>query len=104
MGIGKTAAEQAIKVAYELLHDEWKTGPSIVDRLASRYQAIADKAERAGDYRAAVRAMDSLRRHLGLGAPDRVEHTTKEATHDLSNMSEADLLALYEKAEATRKK
>lgn len=71
---GKTAAEKAIQRAYEILRETW-ADPALSDRIAHKYMAIVEGAERAGEFRAARAALDSLRRHLGLGAPDRVEHS-----------------------------
>lgn len=100
--VGKSAGEQSIKRAYQILRDQWSNS-DIVDRLAARYHSIADKAEADGDWHAAIRAMDSLRRHLGIGAPDRVEHSRGVSQHKLDDVDDDDLLSMFEKVEARRK-
>lgn len=71
---GKTAGEKAIQRAYEILNSTW-SDPRLADRISSHYMAAFELAQSQNDPRSMVRAMDSMRRHLGLGAPDRVEHS-----------------------------
>ena len=101
--IGKTAGEQAIKRAYEIMRETW-SDPSWGDRIAARYLEISEKAEKRGDLTNARKALDSLRAHLGIGAPQRhaIEHsgsidseTTLNLTdEDYESMSDEQLLAL----------
>lgn len=100
---GKTAAEQAIKRAYEMMREEWADKESIADRIAARFFHLSEKAEAKGDLNAAIRALDSLRRHRGVGAPDRVEHSG-EVVHDMTGVSEDALLAIYSDIEGARSK
>lgn len=86
---GKTAGEQAIKHAYTLLKELWSR-PELVDRIANHYLAAFELAQTQNNPRSMVRALDSLRRHLGLGAPDRIEHSgeigvTAEQLEDLTD-------------------
>ena len=86
---GKTAGEKAIERAYEILRVTW-SDPALSDRIAHKYMSIVEAAEKAGEFRAARAALDSLRRHLGLGAPDRVEHSggleiKQEAVEDMTD-------------------
>lgn len=83
-GIGKTAAEQVMKVAREMLVDSGKD-PMIIDRLITGYAEVYETALRRGDSqgdRNALRALDSLRRMTGAGAPDRLEITDRTVDLD----------------------
>lgn len=90
--VGKTAGEQAIKRAYALMTEEF-SNEHLADRITAKYISLAEAAERDGDWRAARSILDSLRRHLGLGAPDRVEHTIKDENMDDLSDEEVAILA-----------
>lgn len=89
--VGKTAGEQAIKRAYAVMAEE-ASNEHLADRITAKYLSLSEGAERAGDWRAARSILDSLRRHLGLGAPERVEHTIKDEQMD--DLTDAQLAAL----------
>ena len=89
--VGKTAAEQAIKRAYALMKEE-ASNEHLADRITAKYMSLAESAERDGDWRAARSILDSLRRHLGLGAPDRVDINVKDENMD--DLTDAQLAAL----------
>lgn len=101
---GENAAEQAIKRAYEILREAWSDAPAVADKITARYYALSESAERAGDHAAAIRAMTELRKHLGIGAADRVEHSgsVSVGTRDLSDFSVEELM-LLRKAEERKK-
>jgi hypothetical protein len=71
-GIGSAA--DALARAYEI-YEEKRDDETLVSRVAEQYLMISEDARRAGKFSAATRALDSLRAHLGLGQPDRVEVT-----------------------------
>lgn len=88
-GIG--AADEAIQRAYSMFA-ELKSDASLPDRIAHEYLSIAEEARRAKDWRAATKALDSLRLHLGIGAPERVEHSGAVAlTKRLEDLSDEEL-------------
>lgn len=96
-GLGKTAAEQAIKRHYQLMDatkNEWVVNG--VSMLVDWYTQIADEAMRAGKYRDAAKAMDSLRTMLKLGAADRIEVTSSETAAKLATLTpeQVELLAM----------
>lgn len=94
--IGKNGAEQVVKRAREILRDSFDPvkNPELTDRITAKYFAIVEGAEREGEWRAARAALDSLRRHLGLGAPDRVEQTTKYNPEDFEDMTDDQVRSL----------
>lgn len=94
-GCGKTAAEQTMKAAREMLADAGKD-PMIIDRLITGYAEVYETALRRGDSqgdRNALRALDSLRRMTGAGVPDRLEiiNGTADVDAELEEMSEDDI-------------
>lgn len=97
--VGRTMAEFAIARANELLR-EMGADPALKDRITAAYWDIYESASTAKEYRAARAALDSLRRHLGVGAPDRVENThiveevSDEQLEDLSDDQVRALAAL----------
>lgn len=92
--VGKTAGEDAIKRANEILremHDP-AMNPALTDRIASSYWSIYEGARAEGNWRAARAALDSLRRHLGIGAADRLQVTTEAP--DFADMTDEQVAAL----------
>lgn len=95
---GKTAAEQAIKAAHAMLREQ-SQDEHLGDRLVAKYLSISEEAQRNGAYRDAIRALSELRRHLGLGSPDRVQHSGNldleiGSPEDYDDMDEDELRAL----------
>ena len=98
---GITASDQALSRAYELMAEHRNDG-GLVDRIAGFYFELAKDARRDKQFNSARMAMDSLRAHLGIGAPERVEHSggvsveVEQAIADLTD-DELALLARLEK-------
>lgn len=95
-GIG--AADRAITRAYEY-YAENSQDLQLTDRLAQHYWDIAEEAKKAGKFRDATKALDSLRAHLGIGAPERLELTNKTGV-DMAELTqeEIDMLARLDRA------
>lgn len=84
---GQTAAEQAHKRAAERI-EETATDPVMSARIAQGYWDLFAEAKRSKKLNAGRLLLDSLRAHLGVGAPERLEISTGTEVADLS---EADL-------------
>ena len=89
LGCGEKAAKQAIKRAREILNER-AHDPEIANKIASAYFDVYEDALAARDRRGALRALDSLRAHFGIGAPDRL-HVTGALRLDLEKMSDEEL-------------
>lgn len=76
---GKTAGEQAIKRCYELMKERTA---ELVSRFWDAYVSDsledAENARNRGDLRAANKIRTDLATKLGLGAPERIEHTHRD--------------------------
>lgn len=72
---GATAAAEALARAYELyaLAVSSESVEHLVGKLALRYLALSEAAQRAGNLPEARKNLDSLRAHLGISAPQRIE-------------------------------
>lgn len=86
---GRDLAEQAIKVAREILHDR-ASDPAIADKIAAAYWQLYEDAVMNKDRAQARKALDSLRAHLGVGAPER-RHVTGSVALDLDKLSDDEL-------------
>jgi arginine utilization protein RocB len=71
---GINAAEDAMSRAYEI-YKERMDPEKLGQQLAAQYLELAEQAKRNGKEAEARKCLDSLRAHLGLGAPERVEHS-----------------------------
>lgn len=72
---GINAASDAMARAYELyaLAVSSESVEHLVGKLALRYLALSEAAQRAGNLPEARKNLDSLRAHLGISAPQRIE-------------------------------
>lgn len=76
LGIGKTAAEQAHARAKALLAEARERNyDAAIDAIWARACEDEETARNRGDLRTANRIRIDTARLLGLGAPDRVEHS-----------------------------
>ncbi len=98
LGIGKTAAEFAHKRALELRTEHRKEVVTrYLDHVVDRSIEDEEEARLMKDYRAANRIRMDTARLLGLGAPDKVEHSggvDVKHKHDLSALTDEQLEAL----------
>lgn len=90
--VGKTAGEKAIQRAYAIMKEE-ASNEHLADRITAKYISLAEAAERDGDWRAARSILDSLRRHLGLGAPDRL-NITDDRDENMDDLSDDEVAVL----------
>lgn len=105
---GYGASDEALTRAYELFElyrDD--QGLALTNRVAMAYWEIFEEAKRDRDHQGARKALDSLRSHLGLGAPDRLEITGtmgRSEDPDLEDFTQEqlELLAKLDQAERQR--
>ncbi len=90
---GIRAAEEALARSYELYAQAASSDQveHLVGKLALRYLALSEEAQRMGNLGEARKSLDSLRAHLGISAPQRIEHSGSvtvsrdEAMEDLTD-------------------
>ncbi len=92
---GKTAAEQALKRAYEIYREE--AADMTQDKIVRHLQRLLETAERKGDERGAARILESIARVRGVAAAEKFEDVTPrvENARDLST-AQLDALAALE--------
>jgi hypothetical protein len=92
-GCGKTASEQAVKRAYEILRQQWddpERKRRIAAMLEEKYMSWLEDAERRGERRTARLIADSLARLRGV-TTDRHELVVTTAKPDLAPLSDEQL-------------
>lgn len=98
---GRTSAEVGIQRAHEIRRantEKLISDPTIIEDL---YWELLEEAQRKGKTNDARRVLDSLRAHMGLGAPQRLELTRgKDAASKLANLTpeEIEALAAFDRA------
>lgn len=97
-GIG--ASDLAMEHALELFRAA-ATELALTDRIAVAYWHGIEESQRKGDWRAYFRGLDSLRAHLGLGAPERLEITGKVGADEMAELTDEEI-ALMEKMDRLR--
>lgn len=99
---GKTAAEQAIKLARSLLRKDWddiEQKQELAGLLQAKYLELAERAAAEPGSAGAVRAariLEMLAKLRGLSAPDQVEHsgTIDVGKREMADLTDAQLAAL----------
>lgn len=88
--VGHIAAEQAIKIAREILHER-ATDPALADKIAAAHFALFEDARALGDRHEARRNLESLRKMFGFDAPDK-HHHSGAVLLDMEKLSDEELL------------
>lgn len=101
--VGITGSEQTIKRAYEIIK---ANSGGFVDRIFDMYMHIADEQLAHGERGEARRTLDSVRAHLGISAPARIEHSgivgVQHAEANFDDMDDVELDAMLRRVARQR--
>jgi hypothetical protein len=101
-GVGKTAAEQIIKRAHEVLRRDTPEGSPEVRATITRFLLnVAESAAAEGKWRDATRAA-AVAMRVNDTAPERIEVTTKTEISDMEDLSNEELALLSRIADKRR--